>query len=495
MAKAVERRKGTATEHASFTGNDAELTVNTTNKSVHVHDGATAGGYELARIDLSNTSITASITELNYVDGVTSAIQTQLNNKASLSGANFTGDVDVTGTVSADGLTVDGGTDSNILLGESGGTAALYTLNDAGNDNTNLRINAENLDIYTDGVKVFSALDGGDISFYEDTGTTPKLTWDASAESLGIGTSSPLQMVHLSGATDTGIQLTKEGVVASRIQAVTTGLKFGVDLANGDTERMRIDASGNLLVGKTSTNFNTDGFQAFGGGFFHATATQSTANSGTIATLNRKSTDGSIIDFRKDGSTVGSIGKANGSASQGLYISGDDVGLSFEGNTNNAITPYSADTGDRDAAVDLGSSSARFKDLYLSGNITSVGIYNNTSGGSANLGISSSGEMYRSTSSLRYKTDVTDAIHGLDELLSLRPVTYRDINGGETVYGGLIAEEVHDAGLTEFVEYNDDGEPDALAYANMVSLCIKAIQDQQETINELKARIETLENK
>jgi hypothetical protein len=28
----------------------------------------------------------------------------------------------------------------------------------------------------------------GDISFYEDTGTTPKLFWDASAESLGIGT-------------------------------------------------------------------------------------------------------------------------------------------------------------------------------------------------------------------------------------------------------------------------------------------------------------------
>ena len=31
----------------------------------------------------------------------------------------------------------------------------------------------------------------GDISFYEDTGTTPKFFWDASAESLGIGTSSP----------------------------------------------------------------------------------------------------------------------------------------------------------------------------------------------------------------------------------------------------------------------------------------------------------------
>jgi hypothetical protein len=34
-----------------------------------------------------------------------------------------------------------------------------------------------------------SFANGGDISFYEDTGTTAKLFWDASAESLGIGTS------------------------------------------------------------------------------------------------------------------------------------------------------------------------------------------------------------------------------------------------------------------------------------------------------------------
>jgi hypothetical protein len=81
----------------------------------------------------------------------------------------------------------------------------------------------------------------------------------------------------------------------------------------------------------------------------------------------------------------------------------------------------------------------------------------------------------------------------LTELLTLRPVTYKGNNDGDTVFGGLIAEEVHDAGLTEFVQYNDDGEPDALAYSNMVSLCIKAIQEQQVTITALTARITALE--
>ena len=104
------------------------------------------------------------------------------------------------------------------------------------------------------------------------------------------------------------------------------------------------------------------------------------------------------------------------------------------------------------------------------------------------------GYMMRSTSSLRYKNTINNATHGLTELMALRPVTYKGNNDGDTVYGGLIAEEVHDAGLTEFVQYDAEGNPDALAYANMVSLCIKAIQEQQATITALEARITALEN-
>jgi hypothetical protein len=123
-----------------------------------------------------------------------------------------------------------------------------------------------------------------------------------------------------------------------------------------------------------------------------------------------------------------------------------------------------------------------------------IGLYSNTTGSAANVHVSSTGWMYRSTSSLRYKNTVNDAAHGLTELLALRSVTYKGNNDGDTVFGGLIAEEVHDAGLTEFVQYDDDGQPDALAYGNMVSLCIKAIQEQQATITALEARITTLES-
>jgi hypothetical protein len=119
-------------------------------------------------------------------------------------------------------------------------------------------------------------------------------------------------------------------------------------------------------------------------------------------------------------------------------------------------------------------------DGYFKTGLASFSPYNLTTGSAANLFVASDGGLARSTSSIRYKTDVQNAIHGLNELLKLRAVTYKGKNDGDIVFGGLIAEEVNDIGLTEFVQYNDAGEPDALAYGNMVSLCVKAIQELKQ---------------
>lgn len=56
MSSELRIRRGTSTEHSAFTGADSEITANTTNKSIHIHDGITAGGYEIARADLNNVS-------------------------------------------------------------------------------------------------------------------------------------------------------------------------------------------------------------------------------------------------------------------------------------------------------------------------------------------------------------------------------------------------------------------------------------------------------
>ena len=132
---------------------------------------------------------------------------------------------------------------------------------------------------------------------------------------------------------------------------------------------------------------------------------------------------------------------------------------------------------------------------YFDNFVYSPGVYNQTTGSAANMHIATDGNFFRSTSSRKYKRDIQDATFGLSDVLALRPVTYKGNStaDGEIVFGGLIAEEVHDAGLTQFVQYAEDGTPDALAYGNMVALCIKAIQELKAENDDLKARLTALE--
>jgi hypothetical protein len=58
MAIQIQLRKGTSTEHNSFTGADGEVTVDTTNKTLRVHDGSTVGGIRLAT--LTGSSVPAA---------------------------------------------------------------------------------------------------------------------------------------------------------------------------------------------------------------------------------------------------------------------------------------------------------------------------------------------------------------------------------------------------------------------------------------------------
>ena len=56
MATQVQFRRGTTSQHNSFTGATGEISVNTTTETLHVHDGSTAGGFPLARADGNNVS-------------------------------------------------------------------------------------------------------------------------------------------------------------------------------------------------------------------------------------------------------------------------------------------------------------------------------------------------------------------------------------------------------------------------------------------------------
>jgi hypothetical protein len=111
-------------------------------------------------------------------------------------------------------------------------------------------------------------------------------------------------------------------------------------------------------VGKTSAGLSTAGVQ------LDATGSGGFCRAETCLTLSRLSTDGSILDFRKDSTTVGSIGTYSGT----LAISSANTGIMLD-DTNNILRPTNASGGSRDGIISLGNPSQRFKNIYTSGGI------------------------------------------------------------------------------------------------------------------------------
>ena len=393
--------------------------------------GVSTGGIERMRVNSTGVDVTGTAT-MDRANVGTSTV-------------NYTG-TDLTvgdNSDSQNGLAIQTSTSGigYILFGDGSGASAYR-------GEINYSHATDSLTFKTAGSARLNIGSNGDISFYEDTGTTAKFFWDASAESLaigqsnnfsnalandlqvgttsgshgitivgqntasanlffadnnnndrgkisyshasdalsftvastermridssgnvGIGTSSPSNALEVSegGGGNTVARFTNSAQANSFIQfndtASTVRPRIGsagnnliLDTAN--TERMRLDSSGNLFVSKTASSLATVGSQLQATGLIRATTDGS-----DVLQLNRKTSDGTIAAFYKDGSTVGSIGTSNSR----LHIGNGDVGLLIAGDLDN-ITPWNSTTGaSRDAAVDLGNSGVRFKDLYLSG--------------------------------------------------------------------------------------------------------------------------------
>jgi len=205
--------------------------------------------------------------------------------------------IDVTGTVTADGLTVDG--DATIqgnknetlqlkstnasVTGWSGSSSDLsigriewYGSSAAGNgagikaviDTEATSATGRDFDLL---IKNSSNVGSGeptlslridaskDISFYEDTGTTPKFFWDASAERLAIGVgTSPDAVMHVGEASYPQIRTVYTGV-DSWDMGVTSGSIFRLGKANAaDSASLFQTDSGNVGIGTTSPGAKLD---------------------------------------------------------------------------------------------------------------------------------------------------------------------------------------------------------------------------------------------
>ena len=172
--------------------------------------------------------------------------------------------------------------------------------------------------------------------------------------------------IDLEKTTGAAIGFKQSGVRTCTIEDIQSqgGLRFYTGTSGSVSERLRIDSSGNVLVGYTSgyigDSSSTTGIRLDSTGFLDLAASGS-----YVMRINRQSTDGDIISFRKDGATVGIIGTDSGA----FYIGDDSQATLRFGAGSNAVYPADSSGTLTDNTMDLGGSSLAYKDLWLGGGI------------------------------------------------------------------------------------------------------------------------------
>jgi hypothetical protein len=370
----------------------------------------------------------------------------------------------------------------------------------------------------TGAVTLTGALNGTSASFTGNlTIDTNTLFVNSSTNMIGMGTTSPTDF----GSGYTGLSIDNVGAgggVLNLMQGGARKLTIAVDAGNvsfaartsGESIVFRTNdgtiatrltlASTGAATFSSSVNAGTN--IESNNGYLSASAGSGLAYSSRLSTAyNFPFVDtylDSLAGASYDGRLNFRIQRNGGSISNVMTIlPTGNVGIGTTDLTSTRLRIKSTTTGSSNFVLYTEDSSANIlfwvrDDGLINTGLRSLSPVNNTTAAAANVWINTTdGTLGRSTSSIKYKKNVEDYNKGLNEVMKLRPVIYEGISeiDSDKIFAGLIAEEVHELGLKEFVQYAEDGTPDALAYSNMVSLLIKAIQEQQEQIDSLKNQI------
>ena len=378
-----------------------------------------------------------------------------------------------------------------------------------------------------------AALSGGLINSADTSGilqlqtaSTAAVTIDAS-QNVGIGTSSPstkLQVSTATGGSTTGLSVVASGNMLNVFGSSSTNAGVILDATNGTvgsatgvptifryggTESMRIDSSGNLLVGTTT--------QLSGSKFTMATATANpllvcqysgtTANDyslGGVMGYDNSNLNGDMIIRRETSTTTGYIAfRTNGGSGITERLGIDGQGWMYQPSAGSARIFQGIARG---GSFTTGADNQIFTCPAVSGiamsysgtsNVPFLRFWNG-SGQTGGIYVSGSNTAYNTSSDYRLKENIIPMAGALARISQLKPCTFKwkfDGSDGE----GFIAHE-----LAEVVPHAVTGEKDALDEEGniksqgidtsfLVATLTAAIQEQQALITDLTTRLAALE--
>ena len=563
-AAAITATTLNATGGGSLTGTWANLgTVTTVDLNGGTIDGTTIGATTPAAV--TTTALVATTADINAgtIDG------TVIGGSTAAAGSFTTGAF--SGTVTADGLTVQTTNGLNAVLESTTSYQYLqfknsgYTENYIDFTNRDFHVLCDNVNRFTingtTGAATFSGDVGLPLGAIINFSGRGNITHDASTFDIAFNTNSLANAFVVKGtgaATFSGdVAVTKtagntaimsvagngntvgvtDAIIAQDggnnvmyvVNRANAAINFGTNNAFG---RMTLDASGNLLVGKTVTSSSTAGMLIGSNGRFDAVR-----DGGYVGYFNRLSSDGDIAIFAKDDTPVGSIGNSGTTA---MYVGSGDTQLLFKADEDQMV-PFSAG-GYRDAAISLGRTNSRFKDLYLSGTVSaaratisgpitngnagliaaastaasdlgsagmSVLKYDNSTSTSQvffrfliNQGAAGCGQInangpssaaFGSWSDATLKENIIDLPDQYDNIRALRPVEFDYIEsegGGHQI--GFIAQEMQEV-YPCCVGERDDGKLTISGWNKTEARLVSALQSAMNKIEDLTARLEALE--
>ena len=346
MAKLLKLRRGTTSQHGSFTGAEGEVTVDTDKDTLVVHDGSTQGGHPVAAEDMANVSSTNIVTRIS--NSALAGVKVQPNFGSQ--------NVETTGTLNSGDLTITGGQPSlkfiddganpDYNLYNNNGTLRLYDITNA----------ADRLVVNTDGhVDVTGNLDvGAGVDVTGDIISTGKIRvdGDGGTKFISVGDNDDLKIYHdasgpsiIADSINQGLKISAKNLNFTEYTGSTTRFRINddghVDVIGNLDVGAGVDVTGNITVSGTvdgrdvaSDGSKLDGIES------GATADQTNAQIAAALSDQRPSMKGATFTDDGTGSPVVNI-KTDDASPWGLRLGND----SYSTNNGHGFMGYQAGDG------------------------------------------------------------------------------------------------------------------------------------------------------